>query len=240
MSEGHMSEDRVRFQLYDSAADVAAAAAALILSAARRAIDARGCFKLVLAGGRTPIAAYSRLVGVPADWARWHCFFGDERCLPPADPGRNSLAAARALLARVPIPDGNRYPIASELGPVAAAAAYQATLATRLPFDLVLLGMGEDGHTASLFPGQPIPAGPLVMPVTQAPKPPPERVSMTPKALAATHGMLILVTGSDKAPALAAWRAGRDLPVARVAALGSALVLVDRDAAGGDGCPWPD
>ena len=232
-----MTEDRVRFQQYDSPAEVASVAAGLILSAAAHAIAERGRFKLVLAGGRTPIAAYTRLVGVPADWGRWYCFFGDERCLSPADPERNSLAAARAFLDRVPIPDSHLYPIAAERGPVAAATAYQAILAGHLPFDLVLLGMGEDGHTASLFPGQAISDGPLVMPVTQAPKPPPERVSMTPKALAATRGMLILVTGRDKAPALASWRAGHDLPVARVAALGSALVLIDRDAAGEDGHP---
>jgi 6-phosphogluconolactonase len=240
VTEDQVTEDRVRFLQYDSAADVAAAAAGLILSAAVHAIHEHGRFNLVLAGGRTPIAAYTRLVGAAADWGRWHCFFGDERCLSRDDPERNSLAAARAFFDRVPIPASHLYPIAAEQGPVAAATAYQATLAAHLPFDLVLLGMGEDGHTASLFPGQGVPDGPLVIPVTQAPKPPPERVSMTPKALAATHGMLILVTGRDKASALAAWRAGHDLPVARVASLGSALVLVDRDAASGDECPRSD
>ena len=232
-----MTEDRVRFQQYASATDVAVAAAGLILTASARAIDARGRFNLVLAGGRTPIAAYTRLVGAPADWGRWYCFFGDERCLSRDDPERNSQAATRAWFDRVAIPASHLFPIAAELGPAAAAAAYQAILAAHLPFDLVLLGMGEDGHTASLFPGQAIPDGPLAMPVTQAPKPPPERVSMTPKALAATREMLILVTGRDKAPALAAWRAGHDLPVARVAAMGSALVLLDRDVAGEDGRP---
>ena len=232
-----MTEDRVRFQQYDSSAEVAAAAAGLILTAAAQAINERGRFNLVLAGGRTPIATYASLVGMPADWGRWHCFFGDERCLSRDDPERNSLAAARALFDWVPIPASHLHPIAAERGSAVAATAYQTTLATHLPFDLVLLGMGEDGHTASLFPGQVVPDGPLVMPVTQAPKPPPERVSMTPKALAATRTMLILVTGRDKALALAAWRAGHDLPVARVASLGSALVLVDRDAASGGGCP---
>lgn len=227
-----MSEGPVGFEMLASAQQVAARAADVILLAAAGAIAAHGRFHLVLAGGRTPLAAYARLVGAAADWARWHIFFGDERCLPAADPGRNSLAAAQCFLDRVPIPAENLHLIPAERGPVAAAAAYQATLEPRLPFDLVLLGMGEDGHTASLFPGHPVPSGPLVIPVVDAPKPPPRRVSLTPRALAATRALLILVTGADKAPALAAWRAGADLPVARVAALGGARVLVDRDALG--------
>ena len=227
-----MSEGPVGFEMLADAQQVAARAADVILSAAELAIRGHGRFHLVLAGGRTPLAAYARLVGAAADWSRWQIFFGDERCLPAADPGRNSLAAARALLDRVPIPAQQVHPIAAEHGAVVAAAAYQATLEPQLPFDLVLLGMGEDGHTASLFPGHAVPEVPLVIPVSHAPKPPSERVSLTPKALAATHAMLILVTGAGKAAALAAWRTGAALPVARVAALGAARVLLDRAAAG--------
>ena len=227
-----MPEGSVDFKVLDGVEQVAARAAGVILSAAAAAITAHGRFHLVLAGGGTPIAAYTRLVGAAADWARWHIFFGDERCLPAADPGRNSLAAARAFLDRVPIPAQQVHPIPAERGAVVAAAAYQATLEPLLPFDLVLLGMGEDGHTASLFPGHAVPEVSLVIPVSHAPKPPPERVSLTPKALAATRAMLILVTGAEKAAALTAWRSGTALPIARVAALGAARVLLDRAAAG--------
>ncbi|WP_295428129.1 6-phosphogluconolactonase [uncultured Thiodictyon sp.] len=227
-----MSEGPVGFEMLADAQQVATRAADVILSAAELAIRGHGRFHLVLAGGRTPLAAYARLVGAAADWSRWHIFFGDERCLPAADPGRNSLAAAQCFLDRVPIPAANLHLIPAERGPAPAAAAYQAILEPRLPFDLVLLGMGEDGHTASLFPGHAVPSGPLVIPVDDAPKPPPRRVSLTPRALAATRALLILVTGADKAPALAAWRVGAELPVARVAALGGARVLVDRDALG--------
>lgn len=226
------------FDVLDTPLAVASETARVIHAAATRAIALRGQFQLVLAGGRTPLASYNLLVGAPADWDRWHIFWGDERCLPPNDIGRNSVAAARAFLDRVPIPRDNLHRIAAERGAAAAALDYEATIGGRLPFDLVLLGMGEDGHTASLFPGQEIPADRLVMPVYNSPKPPPERVSLTPLALADCRELLILVTGADKGPALAAWRAGTDLPVGKVASLGSARVLVDRAAdAGADRPP---
>jgi 6-phosphogluconolactonase len=234
-----MSEPCDDFAVCGSATEVAAVAAASILDAAARAIGARGRFAIVLAGGRTPLAVYSRLAGAAADWARWHIYFGDERCLAADDPGRNSRAAALAWLDRVAIPAAQRHPIPAERGAVAAAAEYATLIGRCLPFDLVLLGVGEDGHTASLFPGRTVPESSLVIPVLDAPKPPAERVSLTPRALTAAATLLVLVTGADKAPALAAWRAGSDLPVARVAALGQARVLVDREvweAAQGVGC----
>jgi 6-phosphogluconolactonase len=216
-----------------SADTVAAETARRILAAAAGAIGARGRFALVLAGGRTPLAAYTLLAGQEADWDRWHIFLGDERCLPPLDPGRNSVAAAHAFVDRVPVPAGNAHWIPAELGAEAAATAYGSTIAPWLPFDLVLLGMGEDGHTASLFPGHPVPAGPLAIPVHGSPKPPPERVSLTPRALAACREMLILITGADKHEAVAKWRRGADLPAAQVASRGPARVLIDEAAAGG-------
>ncbi len=222
-----------RFEVIDTAEAVASEAARVIRYAAARAIALRGRFQLVLAGGRTPLASYNLLVGDPADWDRWHIFLGDERCLPAEDGERNSVAATHAFLDRVPIPRENVHWIAAERGAAAAALDYEAKIAGRLPFDLVLLGMGEDGHTASLFPGQEIPADRLAMPVYNAPKPPPERVSLTPRALADCRDLLVLVTGASKGAALAAWRAGADLPVSTVASLGAARVLVDRAADGG-------
>ncbi|MGE5154763.1 MAG: 6-phosphogluconolactonase [Bdellovibrio bacteriovorus] len=230
-----MPNRSIQVRCLSSATEVAAETAREILAAADSAIAVRGRFALVLAGGRTPLAAYTLLVGQAADWDRWHIFLGDERCLEPSDAGRNSVAATRTFLDTVPIPTSNIHWIPAELGAEAAAAAYQRVIAAFLPFDLVLLGMGEDGHTASLFPGQPVPDGPLVIPVQGAPKPPPERVSLTPRALSDCLEMLILITGPDKREAVAAWRRGEDLPVARVASLSPAKVLMDEGAAGGCG-----
>lgn len=228
-----MAEPSASFRVLETARDVAAATAQTILAAAQRAIAERGRFQLVLAGGRTPLAAYALLVDAPADWSRWYLFLGDERCLPADDTERNSVAAARAWVDQVPVSAERVHWIPAELGAPEAARRYAALLAPRLPFDLVLLGMGDDGHTASLFPGHPVPPEPLVIAVRDAPKPPPERVSLTPRALVASRELLILATGADKSAALAAWRAGADLPVARVASLGRARVLVDRAAADG-------
>jgi 6-phosphogluconolactonase len=220
------------FRVLEGAGEVAAEAGRHILARAREALGDHGRFRIVLAGGTTPLAVYRLLAESTADWADWEVYFGDERCLPREHGERNSLAAALALLERVPIPQASIFPMAAELGPEAAAAAYSPLVAAALPFDLVLLGMGEDGHTASLFPGHAIPEGALVTPVHHAPKPPPDRVSLTPLALSAARGTLILVTGAGKREALTAWRKGADLPVARVAAAGHTIVLVDRAAAG--------
>lgn len=219
----------------ESAESVAEWLAEHILSAARSAIAARGRFNLVLAGGRTPIAAYTLLACAGADWDRWHIFYGDERCLPPDHPERNSRAAATAWLDHVALPAHNHHPIPAELGPERAAALYASVVEAALPFDLVTLGMGEDGHTASLFPGHAIPTDSLTMPVHHAPKPPPDRVSLTPSALSATRALWIVVTGSGKREALAGWDAGADLPVARVAALMPATLILDREAGAGAG-----
>lgn len=223
-------QDGVRWRVLANAEAVAAALRDEVLAAARAAIAARGGFALVLAGGSTPLACYRLLAEAPADWARWHVYYGDERCLPPADPGRNSLMARQAWLGRVPIPAGQVHDIPAELGPQEAARRYAPLVEQAAPFDLVLLGMGEDGHTASLFPGHAHPPGEWVHPVRDAPKPPPERVSLGLRALTATRGMLLAVTGSGKREAVAAWRAGRDLPARTVARAARALVLLDAEA----------
>ncbi|NEX20438.1 6-phosphogluconolactonase [Thiorhodococcus mannitoliphagus] len=233
-----MADTQIEFNLCESIDQLASVAAQRILTTARNAIAARGRFCLALAGGRTPLNAYTLLVDEATDWDRWHIFFGDERCLGPDDPERNSRAADQHFLSRVPIPAANVHPIPAELGAEAAAAAYAELIASQLPLDLVLLGLGEDGHTASLFPGREIPEGVLVMPVHHAPKPPPDRVSLTPDAIASSRQVLVLVTGADKREALAQWRAGKELPIARIRSEGRVQVLMDAAAAGGsDGCP---
>lgn len=222
----------IEFHCLPDPEELAEAAARRVLAAAETAIAARGRFRLVLAGGQTPLAAYRRLAEVSADWGRWEVFFGDERCLPPGHPERNDQAARLAWLDRVPIPPAQIHPIPAELGPKTAAERYAELIQLHLPFDLVLLGLGEDGHSASLFPGHPLDADALVVPVDAAPKPPPERVSLGLRALSEAGSVLVLVSGQAKRQALARLRAGDDLPIARIRPRGQLLVLADAAACG--------
>lgn len=217
--------------LFDDKGAVAQAAAQRIVAAARSAIERQGQFRLCLAGGTTPTAAYELLTGVDADWARWWIYHGDERCLPVGDPERNSLAADKTWLEQVPLPREQVFTIPAELGAVAAARAYEPIVEAALPFDLVLLGIGEDGHTASLFPGRAVAEDRLVMPVHDSPKPPSDRVSLTTRAFSQSQQVLILVTGDSKADAIRQWSERQPLPVAQVAASANSLVLIDRAAA---------
>ncbi len=223
----------IQWRSLASAGQVARHAARMIGEAAGRAIEARGRFSLVLAGGTTPRELYRLLAQSDQRWEAWRLYYGDERCLPPDDPGRNSRMVAGTGLAALA---GEHHPIPAELGPVAGAAAYAPTVGDALPFDLVLLGVGEDGHTASLFPGHHHPADTLVVPVHDAPKPPPERVSLSVAALAACRRMIVMATGAGKAEALRRWRAGEALPVAEVTAAArgevSVLMAVPDDSSG--------
>ncbi len=221
-----------RWHVYADAAQVAQQAAGRILTGASRAIAEHGVYRIVLAGGRTPEQAYQRLRNADTDWSRWQVYFGDERCLPPRDPGRNSTMAARAWLDHVPIPREQIHPIPAELGAEAAARAYAQLIRRARPFDLVLLGMGEDGHTASLFPGRTYPEDEDVHAVHDAPKPPPDRVSLSRRALGDAREILILVTGEGKREALRRWRAGEPLPVASIHGPTGVDVLLDRAANG--------
>lgn len=197
------------------------------------ALGARGEFHIVLAGGGTPRRLYAALAAEPHDWPRWQVWFGDERCLPVDHPERNSRMAATALLERVPIPAGQVHEIPAELGPIEAAAAYARALANVDEFDLVLLGLGEDGHTASLFPGQDwgdTEDAADVLPVFDAPKPPAERVSLSARRLLRSRQVLFLVEGPSKHAALAAWRRGEAMPAAAVMPSVGVDVLTDRQA----------
>ena len=207
------------------------AALAAILDSAALAISERGQFHLVLAGGTTPRELYRRLRHAPAEWTAWHIYFGDERCLPADDPGRNSRMAAEVWLDFVPLPAAQIHPIAAELGADVAAKRYRETLRSVGDFDLVLLGLGEDGHTASLFPGHAwgaTPGAPDVLAVFAAPKPPAERVSLSAARLSRTRRAIFLVSGQGKQAALSAWRAGENIPARAIHPAGGVDILVER------------
>ncbi len=229
---GHAPFQEIRWHVLEDPAAVAAETCRRILAAAEQAVSERGLFRLVLSGGRTPAEAYRLLAASHGSWPCWEIFFGDERCLPLDDEGRNSVAAGRVLLEKVSLRPERIHVIPAELGAVEAARRYAALVKRALPFDLVLLGIGEDGHTASLFPGHRHPEKELVHPVFAAPKPPAERVTLSAGALSRSRQVLVLATGPEKRAAVAAWKKGADLPIARIRPPCPVEVLLDRQAAG--------
>ncbi len=209
---------------------VAGAAVDHIREAAARSLAARGVFRLVLAGGSTPGRAYAMLAHTVTDWTGWRFYLGDERCLPPDHPGRNSLMLRQTLFDQVAVTEDQLHMIPAERGAEAGAAAYEEAIRPALPFDLVLLGLGEDGHTASLFPGHEHPRDRLVVPVHHAPKPPPERISLNYGALCSADTVLFLVSGAGKHQALDRWQRQGDIPAARIQGRERTLVLADEVA----------
>jgi len=208
-------------RVLDDAEAVAAATASLVALAIED-----GLRSLVLAGGTTPRRAYELLAGRPLPWGRVAVLFGDERCVPADDPESNYWMAHQALLERVHPGTVHRMP--GELGADAAAALYDGVVRAHSPIDLVLLGMGPDGHTASLFPGHPeLRAAGGAVAVHGAPKPPPDRVSLTLAALREARRVVLVVTGADKAEALRAARRG-EVPAGMIP---DAEFIADRAAA---------
>jgi 6-phosphogluconolactonase len=202
----------------DSDALVEALADAL-QAEAEAAIAARGVFHLVLAGGTTPLALYRALAERNVGDARWHIWYGDERCLPVDHSERNSVMAGSAWLSASRIPPENRRPIPAERGALEAARIYAGWLFGVPDFDVALLGLGEDGHTASLFPGHDwgdAPDSPDVLAVHDAPKPPHERVSLSATRLNRSTLAWFVVTGAGKRDALLRWERCESLPVAAV------------------------
>lgn len=198
--------------------ELGASVALRVAQIAADAIGRRGIFRIALAGGETPRGCYERLGDLPVDWEKVQVYFGDERCLPRGDARRNDSMAHEALLGHIAIPPRNVHVILAEHGARTAALEYAELLETELPLDLVLLGMGADGHTASLFPGNAATVHEEVaVPVYDAPKPPPERVSLGMATLNGAREKMFLVAGAEKRNALAQIASGKPLPAARVA-----------------------
>ena len=210
------------FTVLATAEEVAEAAAADIAEALRG-----GAKTLVLAGGTTPKRCYELLAELDVEWGRVAVLFGDERCVPPDDPDSNYRMAKESLLDRV-MP-ATVYRIPAELGPDEGADEYAEVVANVAPLDFVLLGVGEDGHVASLFPGHAaLQADGLTLGIHDSPKPPPERVTITMEAILDAGRVMILATGKGKAEAVAMARRGES-PSGMIA---GARWLIDRAAAG--------
>jgi len=199
-------------RVFDDLGLLLAAAREEVVARAQKALRARRRFTLALSGGSTPRRLYESLAGAEIDWARTQVFFGDERCVPPEHADSNYRMAREALLSKIAIPEKNVHRVKSEdADPERAAKAYEQELQGffklrpgEMPtFDLVLLGMGPDGHCASLFPGTTA----LAEEVRLAVAPYVEklgswRVTLTAPVFNHARSVLFLVAGEDKANAL--------------------------------------
>jgi 6-phosphogluconolactonase len=205
--------------------------------------NSSGAFAVSLSGGSTPRRLYELLAGAHLPWERMHWFWGDERFVPPEHPDSNYRMAREALLGRAPVPVANVHPMPTEgLSPEDAAAAYEATLrrfygADRLAperplFDVMLLGIGDDGHTASLFPGHAAleEERRWVLAVRGAKE---ARITLTYPALGSSRHTAFLATGAAKRDAVRRAQAGdHAIPAGRLRPVGALHWFIDRAAAG--------
>jgi 6-phosphogluconolactonase len=241
-----------RLEIFADTGQLAAAAARLVSQCAAESIRQRGQFTLALAGGSTPQKTYMLLAdeptSAPIDWSKTWLFFGDERYVPRDDPRSNYHMAYEALLTKAAIGANHVFPIPTELPSVdRCAMKYEQTLAEffkmapgEMPvFDLILLGLGDDGHTASLFPGaaalEVVDRAVMFSPPGVLP-PPVDRVTLTFPALNAARHVAFLVAGANKAEPLGDVWQGRSAVAQRPAAgirpeNGQLTWLVDRAAA---------
>lgn len=238
----------IALQVQPNAETVARAGAEIVRTAAQAAIQRKGRFTLALSGGSTPRTLYRLLAQPPyateIAWSSIEVFWSDERCVPPDHPESNYRMAREALLDHIPIPAGQVHRMRGEMHvPQQAAQEYRAELQGvfgkgALPcFDLLLLGLGEEGHTASIFPGVHVPTDPdILVAAVFVPDVNTWRLTMTLPVINAAGHVLFLVAGRAKQDALRALIAGPrslDLPAQRVQpAPGTLTVLADQEAAG--------
>ena len=242
-------------RIFHDVENLSRAAANLFAEQAAESIRERDRFLVALNGGNTPMRLFQLLetdFREQVNWSKVHIFWGDERCVPPEDPGSSYGQARDVLLSRVPIPDSNIHRIMGDpstrsgqrLGPAEASKEYSLVLkAFSSPpldwprFDLVYLGMGEDGHTASLFPGSPVDVAESVIPVTaQYQDRPANRVTLTPVVFNSARKVVFMVTGEKKANILAEVLSDRynpeQYPAQRInPKVGELIWLVDEEAA---------
>ncbi len=199
------------------AAEMAATHIDQVIAEYRRHADV---VHIALAGGGTPRQAYAHLAQIRSDWSGVHLWFGDERVVPLGSADANARLADESLIAPAGIPDAQVHRVPTELGAAAACDAYEQELRDTLPtgdaglpvLDLAILGLGEDAHTASLFPGSDAltGAGRVCAVIDDSPKPPPVRITMTMAVLNAARSRILLTSGTGKAGAVAAALADPD------------------------------
>ncbi|HAH06488.1 MAG TPA: 6-phosphogluconolactonase [Elusimicrobia bacterium] len=219
-------------QVEPDAAALMRAAAALTTREARRSVEERGVFHLAVSGGRTPSTLFfllARLKEEELPWSRTHVYWADERRVPPDHPESNYRLFRELFLKERPLPDAQVHPF-----PTGDASLYEACLPERL--DLALLGLGEDGHTASLFPGSPALTAAGRTAVSRSPQGVKDRATLSVPYLNASRAVVFLVSGAAKADILREVLAGSEPPERVPAKLirpteGRLLYLADREAA---------
>jgi 6-phosphogluconolactonase len=235
-------------RIFKDLEELSHAAAELFIDQAAHSAVERDQFLVALNGGSTPNRLFQLLATEylgNVDWSKVHIFWGDERCVPPEDPGSSYGQARDMLLSHVPIPQANIHRVKGELDPSAASNDYARVLKEFASppldwprFDLVYLGMGEDGHTASLFPGSPADVSEPTMPVTaQYQDRPANRVTLTPVVFNSARVIVFMATGEKKARTFAEVLSDRynpeHYPAQRIRPdPGTLIWLVDEAAAG--------
>ncbi len=206
----------INWQVFEDAEALAQSLTQDILAAASKAIKASGAFHFVTAGGTTPNRCYQLLSQADADWHNWHIYMGDERVLPFVNPERNSQALLQHWLSNNDIPVKQIHFINTEAGIEKSAKDYAKIIDAVEAFDFCLLGMGEDGHTASLFPGheqtdsvktpngQALETASVIMEF-DSPKPPAERVSLNYGVFKKCRKLVKVITGASKQDAIKTW-----------------------------------
>ena len=226
--------------IVDKPPGLAEALAGRFVDEARKALDARRLFAVALPGGSVADRFFPRLAETALDWSRVHFFWGDERAVPPTDPESNYRAARTLWLEPAGVPATSVHRMEAEAPDAEAAARAYADTLTRVlgsppRLDLVLLGVGPDGHVCSLFPGHPLlgEEGRLVAVVEDSPKPPARRMTLTLPALAAAGLVVVAALGGSKAEVVreALEGAGSELPLARVVRRARRCVFYLDDAA---------
>lgn len=206
------------FHIFETTTQLGQAAAEHVAYLSEQAIAQRGRFTIAVSGGSLPRLLFPLLVSEPLrtkiNWSKWYLFWADERCVPLTNPKSNYRLTRDYLLDHVDIPPSQIVPIDDSLNPAAAAADYQTKLTQifdpppgQLPrFDAVLLGMGEDGHTASLFPGHALlhEDSAWVAPIFDSPKPPPQRITLTLPVINQAQQVIFMAAGAGKVKALSA------------------------------------
>lgn len=241
-----LSRGKSQVEVWPNAHALAMRAAELFMETARQSVMERDSFKVALAGGSTPLALYNLLAGelyAPRlPWKETHVFWGDERCVPPASDESNYHMAHEAMLARMPVPYDQIHRMRGEIEPEEAAREYALLLEEKFyerppRFDLILLGMGEDGHTASLFPhSSAILDVDKFVSATYVEKLKAHRLTLTFPVINAAASVLFLVAGESKAEMLRVVLeeevSGMDYPAQLVSPTHGSLVwLVDEGAA---------